>query len=529
MYDRYERVFRKYFVIDGRHRAASHMKNNIEILGQRKDRDIVPLEISFGNSKSVLGERILTCIVRDITERKKTERKLRYLAYHDKATALGNRDLFYITLEEFLAAVKRYKGAIGALLFLDLDGFKKINDTLGHHLGDKILFECARRLSNCLRESDHIYRPGEDQSVKDGGQRDLFRFGGDEFVILLTHLRQSTDAAIIAQKIIDSIQRPYYIKGYESISKVSLGVSIGIAIVPDNGKDATTLISSADVAMYKAKEMGNRYIFFTSEMNERATERLLLEAGIRNALEKNHFVLYYQPLVAPDGKIKGMESLIRWRDPKQGLVSPGKFIPIAEETSLIIPIGDWIMKACLNQLRHWSSTGFDNVYVSMNLSVKQFNQVDIVEKLTKTIRQTSIDPRYLRLEITESSIMSDPSEARAKMDEIKKLNPGVRIAIDDFGTGYSSLSYLSEYPVDILKIDQSFISNLDRESNKKIVNTIITLAHSLNMEVVAEGVETKEQAEYLTSKKCGTLQGYYYGKPVPAGEMVALLEKGTLP
>ncbi len=525
VYERYDEQFRKYFIIDDQHREATKLSNTIEVLGKNKSDEIIPLEISFGNSRDVYGQRKLTCIIRDITDRKKIERKLRYLAYHDKLTELGNRDLFYLTFSQFLNEVQRYKELKGALLFLDLDGFKKVNDTLGHDVGDKILCECARRLNGCLRESDYVYRISRELEPGRVTHEDLFRFGGDEFVILLTHLKQSTDAAIVAQKIIDSIRKPYHIKESESTSKITMGVSIGISLMPENGDDAPSLIRSADIAMYKAKEVKNCYTFFTDEINDKANERLFLEAGIRAALESKTFQLHYQPLVDVQGKIKGVEALLRWHDPQKGFISPVSFIPIAEETGLIIPLGDWVLVTACTDLHYWNTHGDPDLYVSVNLSVKQFNQVNIVDKLCKTIEKADINPKNLKIEITESSIVKNPSESRDKIEEIKRRNEGIRIAIDDFGTGYSSLSYLSEFPVDTLKIDRSFFINLDKQKNTKIINTIIALAHSLNMDVIAEGVETKDQLSYLTSKNCQTFQGFYFGKAVSAEKIGELLEK----
>lgn len=529
IYKRYNATFHKYFIIDDQHRKAKSLTNTIEILGQTGKGEIIPLEISFGNSRSVAGTRILTCIVRDITERKKTERKLKYLAYHDRLTDLGNRDFFNISLDNFLTLVKRSKEAMGALLFLDLDGFKKVNDTLGHNIGDMILMECARRLSNCLRQSDIVYRFSDDVNSPARTKEDLFRFGGDEFVILLTNLQKSTDAAVVAQKIIESVKRPYFVKEYKTISRINLGVSVGIAMIPDNGDDPTSLISSADVAMYKAKELGNRYMYFTQEMNKRATERLLIENGIRNALENNTFKLHYQPLVADNGTIKGVEALIRWPHVERGYIPPSKFIPIAEETGLIIPLGNWVFETACRQLKKWHNAGFTDLDISINLSLRQFNQEKIIEKLINIIDKTGANPAKLKIEITESSIMKNPAEARTIMEKIKKDKAGVRIAIDDFGTGYSSLSHLSQFPVDIIKIDRSFVMNLNNPTNEKIINTIIALAHSMDLELVAEGVETQAQFEYLSSKKCHTFQGYYFGKAVTAEQMSKLLTRGSLP
>jgi PAS domain S-box-containing protein len=524
VHNRYDDLFKKYFVIDDVHRQASQLGNTIEVLGQNKAGEIVPLEISFGNSKSVQGERLVTCIIRDITQRKKTERKLKYLAYHDKLTDLGNRDLFYITLDQFLTHAKRYQETIGAVLFLDLDGFKKVNDTLGHNVGDSLLCTCARRLSGCLRESDHVYRFSAELESNAASHEDLFRFGGDEFVILLTHLEKPTDAAVVAQKIIDTIRRPYQVKGVDPGTKINIGVSIGIALIPHNGLDAMQLIKHADMAMYKAKERGNRYMYFTPEMNKQASERLFLENGIRRALDQKMFDLHYQPIVGIQGIIEGAEALLRWHDRKRGYISPLDFIPVAEETGLILPLGDWVFETACRQLSSWNAEGFEDLYVSINLSVKQFSQEHIVDKLSSIIEQTKVNPKNLKIEITESSIMPDPAEARVKMEQLKARHPGIRIAIDDFGTGYSSLSYLSDFPVDILKIDQSFVINMYKKGTTKIINTIITLGNSLLMDVIAEGVETKSQLEYLLSKKCKSFQGFYFGKPVSATALTEMLK-----
>jgi PAS domain S-box-containing protein len=560
-YGRYVAAIRRFFVVDHADREASQMNSALEVLGLRSNEEVVPVEISFGNSRSVHGERLLTCIVRDVTQRKKTERKLRYLAYHDKLTDLGNRDLFYVTLEQYLANVKRYHDTIGALLFLDLDGFKKINDTLGHNIGDAVLCACARRLSSCLRESDYVYRfgremesvdPGSADEVASGaaqeraavspkpggaaaaggavvGHEDLFRFGGDEFVVLLTHLRRSTDAAVVAQKIIDTIRRPFEIKVGQPPAKVSIGVSVGIALIPENGVEAIQLIKSADVAMYKAKERGNRYMFFTRELNRQASNRLFLENGIRSALDEGGFELHFQPIVDPDGIITGAEALIRWQDPKRGFIPPGEFIPVAEDTGLILPLGDWVFEAACDHLRRWSEQGHGNLYLTVNFSGKQFAQEGLVDKLSRALRRTGVDPRNLKLELTESSIMADPEEARKKLVTLKKRFPGIRIAIDDFGTGYSSLSTLSHLPVDVLKIDRFFVINLHRSQNTKIVNTIITLGQSLNLEVVAEGVESWEQLQYLRERGCQAFQGFLFSKPVSSEALAQLLKTTGTP
>jgi diguanylate cyclase (GGDEF)-like protein len=499
----------------------------LEVLGKNKYGDIIPLEISVAKSNA-LSQAIVTCIIRDIAQRKTTERKLKFLAYHDKLTQLGNRDLFNNTLNEYLEEVIRYKDRIGALLFLDLDGFKKVNDTLGHDIGDRILVECSRRLRDCLRKSDHIYRADEDEAGA-RSKEDLFRFGGDEFILLLSRLRDQAAAATVARKVIQTVGQPYNIEGVESIRNVKLGVSVGIAVIPDDGLEATVLVSRADVAMYKAKEKRNTFAFFKKDMNNQAAEKLMLEDRLRQAFGKGQLQLYYQPLVSRDGTIQGAEALLRWQDESGQFISPGKFIPIAEETGLILPMGDWILNAACDFLRSCNNDGHPDFYVSVNLSARQFDQHHLVERITSTVNRTRVKPANITIEVTESYIMSDPEGSIEKMLSMKENNPGIRIAIDDFGTGYSSLGYLSTFPVDILKIDQSFIAELSDRSNAKIVNTIIGLAHSLNLKTVAEGVETVEHLELLASKDCDLYQGYYFGAPSPMEQMVGFLKRGTLP
>jgi PAS domain S-box-containing protein len=523
VYERYSDIIRKYFIVDVADRRASRLEHSLEMLGQKKDGEVVPVELTFGNSKSYRGERVLTCIVRDITQRKMAERRLRFLAYHDKLTELGNRDLFYVTLGQYLQNVKRYGDQRGALLFLDLDGFKKVNDSLGHAVGDRVLCECAHRLSSCLRESDQVYRFSSEPQEGRAPQEDVFRFGGDEFVILLTRLAKPTDAAVVSQKIIDALRRPFQLSDVQDSAKVAVGVSIGIALIPGDGTDTMSLIRSADVAMYKAKELHNRYIYFTSELNEKARERVALESGLRGALERRQLDLHYQPIVDASGAIEGVEALLRWRDAGGELVSPSRFIPVAEDTGLILPIGDWALERACRDLRTWNESGFARLYVSVNLSSRQMVREDMVARMRKVIEETGVNPANLKVELTETSLMRDPQAARRQMEQIKAQHPGIRIAIDDFGTGYSSLAYLSDFPVDILKIDRTFVINLNKGQNARIVNSIIALARNLSMDVVAEGVETAEQYRYLTSQDCRTFQGFYFGKPMSSAELSRLL------
>ncbi len=548
IFERHEQEFRKYFFVDDQHRSELGLRKTLEILGKHKNRGVSPMEMSFGNSKDYKG-RTLTCIIRDITQRKNVERRLRYLAYHDKLTGLGNRDLFLKEMKTLLDRRQRFispdpSGDAGAapepvsaasagpdaadigtdtvtledfgysaLMYLDLDGFKHVNDTLGHDAGDELLIETARRLRECLRESDSV-----------------FRFGGDEFVVLLASIRHKRDAAVVAKKILAAVRRPYPISNMENQGTVNVGVSIGIALIPDNGNDVEAITKSADLAMYKAKESGrNRYTFYTKELDRRAVEKWEIEQGIKNALNNNEFLLYYQPLVDGEGYIKGLEALIRWHHPTRGETSPGQFIPIAEETGLIIPLGTWVLETACREITFWNTNGFPDLYVSINLSTKQFDQRDMVETISNVILRTGVNPANIKLEITETCIMRNPEAAISKMRLLKKMHPEIHFAIDDFGTGYSSLSYLSQLPADILKIDISFVTQLFSTHNEKIVNAIINLAHSLGLEIVAEGVETVEQWKYFTSRDCGTLQGYHFNKAVSSGDLGEILRHHRLP
>jgi diguanylate cyclase (GGDEF)-like protein len=456
------------------------------------------MEVSFGNSKEYRG-RTLTCIIRDITRRKNAERRLRHLAYHDQLTGLGNRDLFNTDVRDVLENLTSVASGYAAVMFLDLDGFKQVNDTLGHEAGDHLLIETAHRLRDSLRESDSVYR-----------------FGGDEFVVVLTYIHHPRDAALVANKLLAAVRRPYDLA--DGGQEVAVGVSIGIALAPSHGQSIEALTKAADLAMYSAKEAGkSQFAFYSPDLNARAMEQWELEQGIRSGLERGEFSLHYQPLVDSTGLIKGVEALMRWTHPAMGPISPGKFIPIAEETGLIVPLGNWVLETAFRDIRAWNDGGYPDLYVSINLSPKQFEQKDLVETIGRALERTGANARNVKLEITETCIMSAPEEAMEKT-----------IAIDDFGTGYSSLSYLSNLPADIIKIDLSFVVNLFAKGNQKIVNAIIGLAHSLGLEVVAEGVESGEQWDYFRTHECQTLQGYHFNAPVPHADIPALLEKGLL-
>jgi diguanylate cyclase (GGDEF)-like protein len=400
-----------------------------------------------------------------------------------------------------------------AVMFLDLDGFKQVNDTLGHEAGDNLLVETAVRLRDSLRESDSVYR-----------------FGGDEFVVVLSYIHHPRDAALVANKLLAAVRRPYELaQTADSSSDVAVGVSIGIALTPSHGSTVEELTKAADLAMYSAKEAGkSQFAFYSADLNAKAVEQWELEQGIRSGLERGEFGLHYQPLVDTDGRMKGVEALMRWDHPTKGAVSPGRFIPIAEETGLIVPLGNWVLETAFRDVKAWNDGGYPNLYVSINLSPRQFEQKDLVDTIGRALERTGADPRNVKIEITETCIMSAPEEAMDKMRLLKERYPGLTIAIDDFGTGYSSLSYLSNLPADIIKIDLSFVVNLFAKGNQKIVNAIIGLAHSLGLEVVAEGVESSDQWDYFRTHECQTLQGFHFNRPVPQGEIGALLKKGLL-
>jgi diguanylate cyclase (GGDEF)-like protein/PAS domain S-box-containing protein len=515
-YQRHEEAFRKYFFVDDRDRSRIGLQNTVEVLGKHKHRGIAPMEVSFGNSKDYDG-RTLTCIIRDITRRKNAERRLRHLAYHDQLTGLGNRDLFNSDVRTIISNLRAAGTGYAAVMFLDLDGFKQVNDTLGHEAGDNLLIETAKRLGGSLRESDSVYR-----------------FGGDEFVVVLSFVHQPRDAALVANKLIAALRRPYELEQSsqhgQGASNVTVGVSIGIALAPTHGEDIESLTKAADLAMYSAKEAGkSQFAFYTSELNVRAVEHLELEQGIRAALEQGNFSLHYQPLVDSEARIKGVEALLRWYHEEKGWISPDRFIPVAEESGLILPLGNWVIETALRDLRLWNEDGHRDLYVAINLSPKQFEQKDLVEMLGRALRRSGVKASNIKLEITETSIMAAPHEAMRKMRTLKERYPGLTIAIDDFGTGHSSLGYLSNLPADIIKIDLSFVANLFAKGNQKIVRAIIGLAHSLGLEVVAEGVESGEQWEYFREHACETLQGFHFNPPLPSGQIRSVLQQGPSP
>ena len=503
----YEDDFRKYFYVDDKDRPSMGLRRTLEVLGVTKNRGVAPMEMSFGNSK-VFKERTLTCIVRDISHRKNLERKLRHLAYHDRLTGLANRELFHEDLQASLAGLESDKTRKHAVLFMDLDGFKQINDTLGHDQGDRLLVEAARRIRDSLRDADTAYR-----------------LGGDEFTALLSGIRKVQDALVVAERIQSSIRQPFFLKGAED-APVSVGVSIGISVVPDDGTTVQDITKCADIAMYRSKDSGKgTCTVYDPAMDARVAERWRMAQEIRSALIRGEFRLYYQPIVDQNGMIRGMEALLRWPCEDGTSIPPSVFVPVAEESGTIFLLGKWVLHRALADLRVLQSRDLRDVYVAVNLSGRQFEQAGFADSLVEAVRGAGVDPGRLRLELTETTLMRNPAAAAKRIQDIKNSLPGLRFMIDDFGTGYSSLAYLSNLPVDSLKIDLSFVANLSRSQNEKVVKAIINLGHSLEMGIVAEGIETRDQRSYFVERSCQGMQGFYFMKAAPLSHVLKRLER----
>jgi diguanylate cyclase (GGDEF)-like protein/PAS domain S-box-containing protein len=458
-----------------------------------------PVHDAEGNVYRVAG------IAEDVTERKLAEERLMHLAHYDVLTSLPNRVLFYDRLRQALAQGKRNKWTVG-VMFIDVDRFKNVNDTLGHAVGDKLLQLVSERLTRAIRAGDTVGR-----------------LGGDEFAVVLGKLAVPGDATVVAQKIMASFNEPFQLEGAEMF----ISASIGITLYPDDSLDQDTLISNADAAMYRAKDMGrNTYQFYTPEMNARAREMLDMENSLRRALERDEFLLHYQPKVdVASGAITGVEALLRWRHPERGIISPVEFIPILEETGLIVQAGSWVLHTVCKQLKQWQREGVTAVPVAVNLSARQFLAHDLGPEIKGVIEQHQIDPALLQLEITESSIMANTEEAIRTLEYLESL--GVGLSIDDFGTGYSSLGYLKRFPLDALKIDKSFVADVTSDADDAtITRAVISMAHSLGLLVVAEGVETEAQLSFLAAHGCDQIQGFLFGKPLPADECGRWLAEG---
>jgi len=441
----------------------------------------------------------------DITERKEAEQRVHHVAQHDALTGLPNRSLLQDRLGQAVAYAKRTALPMWVML-IDLDRFKFVNDSMGHKAGDVLLMTIAARLKSALRDTDTVAR-----------------LSGDEFIVILSEHQDHPLAEHIIQRLMDSVARPVMLGSHEFF----VTCSVGIAVYPLQDTATDSLIEHADIAMYHAKKLGrNNYQFYTPAMNDEALERVKIESALRNALERNEFVLHYQPQVhLGSGEIVGMEALIRWRHPELGMVAPNRFIGVAEETGLIVPIGAWVMRTACAQNMAWQQAGLGNLRVAVNLSARQFGAADLVPSLEAVLADTGLAPACLEIELTESLFMSDITPAVETLHRIKAL--GVNLSIDDFGTGYSSLSYLSRFPIDVLKIDRSFVSDIGTDAAQSpIVASIITLAHNLKLAVIAEGVETLGQLDYLRAQGCDEMQGYYFSRPLPADDFEQLLRQG---
>ena len=477
---------------------------NQEIRFRRRDGSSgwAMVNVSLVDDDSEAGSQVVEGTLVDITERKIAEERAQSLAYFDALTGLPNRTLLRDRLTQALAAARRQKYKV-ALLFLDLDRFKIINDSLGHSVGDLLLQEVGVRLMDCAREQDTVAR-----------------LGGDEFLIVLTNVKDIQDVAIAAERFMDAMTAVFVIQGHS----LTIGCSMGVSIFPEHGADSETLIKNADAALYNAKDCGrNNFQFFTADMNAQAMERLTLENGLRLALDKKELFLLYQPQMDLfTGKITGVEALLRWQHPELGLVSPAEFIRIAENSGLIMPIGEWVLRTACSQARRWQDDGLPAVSVAVNVSAVQFRQECFPRTILSVLRDTGLAPQYLELELTESLLLSNADVVFSVLQQLTAM--GVRLAIDDFGTGYSSFSYLKRFPVCKLKIDRSFIRDVAENSDDAAITTaIISMAKSLSLKVIAEGVENEAQMSFLRARHCDEIQGYFFSKPLAVDEFAEAL------
>ncbi len=474
-----------------------------------KDGTMFWVELSMSPVANEAGEAThFVTILNDVTERQLYQEELEHQAYHDALTGLANRNLLPDRIRQSILHAHRSNQTV-AVLLLDLDHFKLVNDSLGHAVGDSLLVSVAERLSAAVREADTVAR-----------------IGGDEFVVVLTDAEREENITATTQRVMDAVVEPVVIKGKEFY----VSASIGVSIYPRDGQDAETLLKNADVAMYRAKEHGrNNYQFYTPEMNARLTERISLVSGLRRALKRNEFRLYFQPLVEVlSGQVTAVEVLTHWHHPQRGVVSPSVFIPVTEETGLIRPLGEWVLRSACEQGREWQDMGFPGIVVAVNLSANQFRQKDLTEMVERALHATGLVPGHLELELTESVVMHNVDEVLSTLRDLKSI--GVNISLDDFGTGYSSLSYLKRFPIDKLKIDRSFVRDIiSNPEDAAIARAVIAMAHSLDMRVVAEGVETMEQLEFLRANHCDLFQGFYYARPLSATDSTDLLRSQWTP
>lgn len=475
-------------------------------------------DFSGGAASIIKGDNVDAIVIslEDITSRKESEARIRQMAYFDNLTNLPNRALFNNEIEHAIAYAKRYHTSFG-LMLIDIDNFKRVNDTLGHGYGDLLLKNVAERLVQCVRKSDYLSRP-----ASEGTSEVVARLGGDEFTILLTSFNHEEDAAKVAKRVLDKTALPYQLDEHE----VFVTLSIGIATYPGDGSTLDILFRNADAAMYHAKSLGkNTFQFYQASMNEAAMYRLTLENHLFKAIEKNELQLYYQPQVSLNtGNIVGVEALLRWQNPELGIVMPLDFISIAEENGLIIPITDWVIAEACRQNKAWQDEGLCPIRVAVNISSQVFKQRDLPEMVAMALENTQLDASLLEVEITESLMLNNVDEIIKVLKKIREM--GVKISIDDFGTGYSSFSYLKQLPVHTIKIDRSFVKDLPNNAEDiAIVKAIIATAHSLGLGLIAEGVETKAQREFLSWHNCDDFQGYLFSKPLCAADMRELLAR----
>jgi diguanylate cyclase len=451
------------------------------------------LQRALSHHKLLVEKRRYESNLEELVRQRTAE--VEYLAYYDALTDLPNRKLFADRLTQALSGALRGQEMIGVLL-LSVDRFKKVNDTLGHALADELLTDVATRLKNCVRDSETVAR-----------------FEGDEFALLLRQREDTKDLANLARSLNDIFKQSFQLEGHE----VYVTASIGISLSPFDGEDTTTVLKNAGAALYRAKRMGgNNYQFYTADMNARAVKRLSLETNLQRAVENKEFVVYYQPQVELESRqLIGTEALVRWQHPELGLLPPSEFIPLAEDTGLILPIGAWVLRTACAQARAWQESGKPELRVSVNVSPRQFQQKDLLGSVVAALEDAGLDSRFLEVELTESSIMQNPEAAVTALNGFRDL--GVKVLIDDFGTGYSSLGYLKRLPIDGLKLDRTFVNGATTDpDDAALVMAIITLAHNLRLEVIAEGVETEEHLRFLRLLRCDGGQGYFFGKPVPA-------------
>jgi diguanylate cyclase (GGDEF)-like protein/PAS domain S-box-containing protein len=472
----------------------------------RRDGLEIPIENSVARIHDREGQATgMVIVFRDVSVARAMALQITYAAEHDFLTGLPNRMLLNDRITQAIALAPRHLKHV-AVLFLDLDGFKYINDSLGHPVGDKLLQSIAERLADCVRASDTVSRQG-----------------GDEFVVLLSEVSHSEDAAISARRILQAVARPHSIDMHD----LHITTSIGVSVYPDDGVDADTLIKNADTAMYQAKENGRQsFQFFKPAMNVRAVERQSIEEGLRRALERREFALHYQPKInLAAGAISGAEALIRWMHPTRGMVPPAEFIPIAEDCGLILPIGAWVLREACAQARAWMDAGLPVTSMAVNVSAMEFRHEGFLDGLSAILAETGLDPASLELELTESVLMKHAASTATILQTLRAR--GMRVAVDDFGTGYSSLSYLRKFPIDAVKIDQSFVRQISTAGDDTtIVKAVIGMARGLKLRVIAEGVETLEEVAFLRAYRCEEAQGYYFSRPVPPQQFAMLLRNG---